>query len=247
MGGQERVALDLAGAQVRRGHEVSAVSLAPLPHGVLADEFRARGITLHSVPKGASFDLRTVARLARWLRSSRIDVVHTHNPQPLAYGAPAGRLARAVVVHTKHGVNPERGRKLWLRRFGGHLADAYVAVSDATGRFAIRDLPPFAYALRATATDHGWGSGEMRVPGGDEPTIVLARERPAVHARDRERAERAQVAGARREAFRHHLGERAEHEGAIRARLELQRLVAGDGVRQRESYNGNEEQDRNHP
>ena len=139
MGGQERVALDLAGAQVRRGHEVSAVSLAPLPHGVLAGEFQARGIALHSVPKGASFDLRTVARLARWLRSSRIDVVHTHNPQPLAYGAPAGRLARAVVVHTKHGVNPERGRKLWLRRVGGHLADAYVAVSDATAEVARRN------------------------------------------------------------------------------------------------------------
>jgi len=139
MGGQERVALDLAGAQVRRGHEVSAVSLAPLPHGVLASEFQARGITLHSVPKGASFDVRTVARLARWLRASRIDVVHTHNPQPLAYGAPAGRLARAVVVHTKHGVNPERGRKLWLRRVGGHLADAYVAVSDATAEVARRN------------------------------------------------------------------------------------------------------------
>lgn len=136
MGGQERVALDLAAAQARLGHEVSAVSLAPLPHGVLASEFLARGITVHSVPKRASFDLRTVARLARWLRSERIDVVHTHNPQPLAYGAPAGRLARAVVVHTKHGVNPEGGRKLWLRRIGGHLADAYVAVSDATAEVA---------------------------------------------------------------------------------------------------------------
>lgn len=52
-----------------------------------------------------------------------------------------------------------------------------VAVSDPTGRFTIRDLPPFAYALRASATDHGWGFGEMQVPGGDEPTIVLARER----------------------------------------------------------------------
>lgn len=136
MGGQERVALDLAAAQVERGHSVDAISLAPLPHGVLASEFERRGITLHAVPKGASFDLRTIARLAKLLRDRRVDVVHTHNPQPLAYGAPAGRLARAVVVHTKHGVNPERGRRLWLRRIGGHLVDAYVAVSEATAAVA---------------------------------------------------------------------------------------------------------------
>jgi glycosyltransferase involved in cell wall biosynthesis len=136
MGGQERVALDLAAAQVRRGHEVCVITLAPPPHGALASEFLARGVAIHSVPKGPSFDLRLIVRLARLLREERIDVVHTHNPQPLAYGAAAGRLARTAVVHTKHGVNPDRGRRLWLRRVGGHLAHAYVAVSPATADVA---------------------------------------------------------------------------------------------------------------
>lgn len=136
MGGQEKVALDLAAAQVKRGHLVAVVSIAPLPHGVLAREFEARGVAVHSVPKGPSFDVGLTLRLARFLRRERIDIVHTHNPQPLAYGAAAGRLARAGVVHTKHGVNPDRGRRLWLRRAGGHLAHAYVAVSDATAKVA---------------------------------------------------------------------------------------------------------------
>jgi glycosyltransferase involved in cell wall biosynthesis len=136
MGGQERVALDLAAAQVRRGHEVCVITLAPPPHGALASEFVARGVAIHGVPKGPSFDLRLIARLARLLRDERVDVVHTHNPQPLAYGAAAGRLARTAVVHTKHGVNPDRGRRLWLRRLGGHLAHAYVAVSPATADVA---------------------------------------------------------------------------------------------------------------
>jgi glycosyltransferase involved in cell wall biosynthesis len=41
-------------------------------------------------------------------------------------------------------VNPAIGRKLWLRRFGGHLAHAYVAVSDATAEVARRnhECPP---------------------------------------------------------------------------------------------------------
>lgn len=139
MGGQERVALDLGAAQVKRGHAVAAVSLAPLPHGVLAEEFAARGISIHSAPKGAGFDLGLIVRLARLLREQRIDVVHTHNPQPLAYGASAARLARAAIVHTKHGINPDRGRRLWLRRAGGHLVDAYVAVSEATAEVARRN------------------------------------------------------------------------------------------------------------
>ena len=40
VGGQERVALDLAAAQRARGHTVIAVSLAPPPEGPLAEEFR---------------------------------------------------------------------------------------------------------------------------------------------------------------------------------------------------------------
>lgn len=136
MGGQERVALDLAAAQVKRGHDVAAVSIAPLPHGELAARFEAEGIRVLAAPKGEGFDAGLVGRLAKVLRDARIDVVHTHNPQPLAYGAPAGRLVRATVVHTKHGRNPERGRRLWLRRATGHLAHAYVAVSEATADVA---------------------------------------------------------------------------------------------------------------
>lgn len=155
MGGQERVALELAGAQVRSGHAVAAVSLAAAPHGVLADAFRARGVAVHGVPKGRAFDPTVIARLARLLRHEGIDVVHTHNPQPLAYGAPAGRLAGAVVVHTKHGINPDRGRRLWLRRLGGHLAHAYVAVSDATADTARqnRECPPSRLHVVANGVD----------------------------------------------------------------------------------------------
>jgi glycosyltransferase involved in cell wall biosynthesis len=136
LGGQERVALALAGAQVTMGHRVHALSLAPPPDGELASDFAQRGVALHTVPKGAGVDLLLIARLAALFRRERLDVVHTHNPLPLFYGAPAGRLAACAVVHTKHGVNPDGGRRLWMRRVGGRLAHAYVAVSEATARVA---------------------------------------------------------------------------------------------------------------
>ncbi|HWU89684.1 MAG TPA: glycosyltransferase, partial [Kofleriaceae bacterium] len=91
VGGQERVALDLAIGQIARGHEVSAISLAPAPDGPMAEELARAGASVGRVPKGPRVEPSLVLRLARELRHRRADVVHTHNPLPLIYGAPAGR------------------------------------------------------------------------------------------------------------------------------------------------------------
>jgi len=132
VGGQERVALDLAIGQKQRGHEVSVLSLAPEPDGVMAKEFADAGISVGRVPKHGGLDPTLVPRLARELRRRKVDVVHTHNPLPLIYGAPAARLAGAAAIHTKHGVNPgSRGHRM-LRRAAAQLTHAFVAVSDTT-------------------------------------------------------------------------------------------------------------------
>ena len=145
VGGQERVALDLAIGQRARGHLVSVISLAPSPDGAMADEFTAAGIATHRVAKrDRGLDATLVPRLARTVRSLGADVVHTHNPLPLIYGAPAGRLARAVVVHTKHGVNPGGRGQRFLRRTAARLVRAFVAVSPTTAEQATpqRDCAP---------------------------------------------------------------------------------------------------------
>jgi glycosyltransferase involved in cell wall biosynthesis len=129
IGGQERVALELGAGQVAAGHDVSVVSLAPPPDGPLVDAFRARGVAVQRVPKRSGIDLTLTLRLALQFRRARLDVVHTHNRMPLIYGAAAGKLAGATVVHTRHG--PGRGSRgeQWLRAGAGRLVDAYVAVS----------------------------------------------------------------------------------------------------------------------
>ena len=132
VGGQERVALDLAIGQRARGHRVGVISLAPPPDGAMVDEFREHGIAIDRVAKRDGLDASLVPRLVRALRRYRADVVHTHNPLPLIYGAPAARLAGAAAIHTKHGVNPgSRGHRL-LRRAAARLTHAFVAVSDTT-------------------------------------------------------------------------------------------------------------------
>jgi glycosyltransferase involved in cell wall biosynthesis len=141
IGGQERVALDLAAGQRALGHRVIAVSLAAPPDGALAADFAAAGVATDRLDKGGRVDLTLPGRLARLFARERVDVVHTHNPQPLIYGAPAAKLfrPRRALVHTKHGANPEPPRRVWLRRAAGRLADAVVAVSDVTAEVARRN------------------------------------------------------------------------------------------------------------
>jgi len=133
VGGQERVALDLAIGQRARGHRVGVLSLSPPPDGAMADELDSAGAEVGRVPKqGRGIDPTLVFRLARELRARRADVVHTHNPLPLVYGIPAARMIGATAIHTKHGKNPSGRGNLLLRRAVGHLAHAFVAVSDTT-------------------------------------------------------------------------------------------------------------------
>ncbi len=143
VGGQERVALDLAIGQQARGHHVSVLSLAPAPDGAMADEFAEAGIAVGRVEKRGGLDPTLVPRLAMELKSRGADVVHTHNPLPLIYGAPAARLAGAAAIHTKHGKNPGSRAHMMLRRAAAQLAHAFVAVSDATAAQAReqRDMP----------------------------------------------------------------------------------------------------------
>jgi glycosyltransferase involved in cell wall biosynthesis len=136
LGGQERMAVDLARAQRASGHRVMAVSLAPAPEGPLAETFLEAGVKALTVPKRAGFDVTLPIRLGQLFLREGVDVVHTHNPQPLIYGAPAGRFAGAALIHTKHGRNPDSLRRRLLRRAAAKLVDAYVAVSPSTAEVA---------------------------------------------------------------------------------------------------------------
>jgi glycosyltransferase involved in cell wall biosynthesis len=137
MGGQERVALDLATAQHARGHQVLAISLSDAPDVSLADSFRAAGIRTECVAKhGGSVDPTLAVRVSKHLRSGGVELVHTHNPQALVYGSPAAALAGAACVHSKHGVNPDPSRRMWLRRAASKIVDAYVAVTPSLARIA---------------------------------------------------------------------------------------------------------------
>jgi len=155
MGGQERVALDLAVGQRAAGQRVMAVTLESGDEGPLGAEFRARGAEVAHLRKRPGFDASLILRLRRLFREHRVAVVHTHNPQPLIYGGPAARASGAVLVHTKHGVNADSDRRLWMKRAAGLLVDAFVAVSEPTADVArrIRECRPGRLHVIANGID----------------------------------------------------------------------------------------------
>lgn len=135
IGGQEVMAADLASRQKTMGHGVFAVSLSPnkTRH---EQRLKENGIATFTVGKRSGFDVTLPLRLARLFSQLGADVVHTHNPQALIYGAPAGKLIGAAVVHTKHGANPDRTRRVLLRRAAALCTSAYIAVSETTAEVA---------------------------------------------------------------------------------------------------------------
>lgn len=134
MGGQERLILSLSRALSARGHDVSVLSLTP--GGELRAEF-APAVRVLDATRHAGFDPLLPLNIARTFMAARPDVVHTHNPSPMFYGATAARAALVRrVVHTKHGANIYGPRSLLAARVLVHGLSAFVAVSEGTADVA---------------------------------------------------------------------------------------------------------------
>lgn len=125
IGGQERLVVRMLRGLAARGHDVELVTFTR--GGDLRSEV---DVPVHEVVRRErGVDPTLHARLLRLFRARRPDVVHTHNPAPLFYAAPAAKLAGARTVHTKHGKSASR---LFVR-----AVDHFVAVSRETAATAV--------------------------------------------------------------------------------------------------------------
>ncbi len=154
MGGAERVVLDLATAQRAKGHEVLVCCFSDeVGGGALAGAFADASIPVHVIAKRQGLDWTLSARVAAALRRLQIDVVHTHNSQPLFYAAAAARLSGHVVVHTKHGEGHLVGKRgMFLRRLGAPFVNQFVTVSKKTAEHArVQRAYPFPSRIQVIA------------------------------------------------------------------------------------------------
>lgn len=132
-GGLERVVQQLAIGLQKAGHKTS---LACLDHtGVMADGCRFDTVWTGHIKRGAlPVDLSCLWRLRKFVRSQEIDIIHSHNPQPLIYGTLIHLLTGVPAVHTVHGrgkaEDPKQQRKAFIRRNCARFIKKMVAISD---------------------------------------------------------------------------------------------------------------------
>ncbi len=125
-GGQERrIAAEMAGMRAR-GHRVV---LATRPSCRLRKEVTKDGVEVLELDMKGKFDLATIRRLARFIKTERIQVVDTHSGIDSWVGGLAAKLAGApVLVRTRHLNNPLK--RHWLN-FVHYLPDRIVTCGEA--------------------------------------------------------------------------------------------------------------------
>ena len=173
--GGQMVALRLAQAARAAGHDIRFVSPSD---GAFLDLVRSDGMPADVVPIGSALDLRAMARIARLLRRSRVDLVHAHGHFAVnVVTRVAGRLAGVRVLSHMHIENafraggPSRTAQIALDNATARLCFAIVAVSDATRLVLIRQGYP---ADRLVTVHNGIEPAAQAEPVclADGPTIL---------------------------------------------------------------------------
>lgn len=133
-GGAERIVYELAKGLPRERFAVRVCSLRPAS-GAVAGWLREAGVPVHSLEMCCKWDASAIFRLARLLRSEKIQVLHSHlfHATFLARLAAGPGLRRVNTVHI-----PERRRRpwrFWLERWTLGRNERVVCVSEAVRRF----------------------------------------------------------------------------------------------------------------
>jgi glycosyltransferase involved in cell wall biosynthesis len=103
--------------------------------GTLGDELRAEGFAVQVLGRRPGLDLRTVWRLAAWLRHERVDLLHAHQYTPCFYSL-AARLCyrRPALLFTEHGrpvPDYPRRKRIIVNRLLLERRDRIVGVGNA--------------------------------------------------------------------------------------------------------------------
>lgn len=130
IGGLEKLLVEFARHTDRNRFELKFVSFSG--RGALADDIESAGWQVVTLNQEEGLRPGAVLRVAALLRTWQADILHTHDPKTLVYGAPAARIARvAHIVHTCHGNGlapfPRAARAFSMAFW---LADKMVCVSD---------------------------------------------------------------------------------------------------------------------
>lgn len=127
-GGAENMVASLAAGLRARGHDASIITDQP---GWMTDRAQAAGVPVWIETQAPGIDLKWIGRLARRMRTERIDVFHSHEFSMNVFGGAAALLARVphlATIHGRHYVT-ESPRRVMAYRLLRRLGVPIVAVS----------------------------------------------------------------------------------------------------------------------
>jgi glycosyltransferase involved in cell wall biosynthesis len=174
VGGLEKLLVEIARHIDRRQFSLHFVSLGS--RGTLADDIEALGWPVSALELPQGVRPRIVWKLAHFIRSRKIDILHTHDDRPLIYGAPAARLAGVPCIHTKHyGVLPTNTRRrTFLTNLAARFVSDFVCVSGHSAESSQRGGVPAA-KIRTIWNGIDLGRFPFSGPRADGPIITVAR------------------------------------------------------------------------
>ncbi|HEY3383879.1 MAG TPA: glycosyltransferase [Vicinamibacterales bacterium] len=132
IGGLQRVVATLCRAVDQTRFDVRVLCLRAL--GPFTANIEQLGIPVTLIPQTGKTDYLSFLKVARILRSERIDVIHTHNTQPFIDGTLAALLSGVrTIVHTDHARDfPDKRRYMVAERVMATFAYRVVGVSEHT-------------------------------------------------------------------------------------------------------------------
>jgi len=138
LGGSERHLVRLAAGL--RASGVDARILEVFREGVLKEDMRKAGIPSECLNAGRGWGVSTFVRLWRWMKSAKIDVLHTYLFGFHLYaGLPARMLGVPVVLSSRREIAKwQKTKHLLLERLGNLCADKVVCCSKAARDWAIK-------------------------------------------------------------------------------------------------------------
>ncbi|HVH04374.1 MAG TPA: glycosyltransferase, partial [Myxococcota bacterium] len=184
VGGAERQLLELA-AGLDRAEFAATVCSLDSGHDY-ADAFHARGVPVLELPRKGSFDVQRLARLRRFVRAERPDVVHAFLVGPSVYTRLAciGLRPRPVMIVSERSI---QGRARFVVRNADRAlvrsADCFVANAEAVRTALLGHLSPSRPRIEVIPNGFdpepappGADRGELResLGVGPDETLVLA-------------------------------------------------------------------------
>lgn len=135
IGGLQQVIVNLCRTIDRERFDISVLCLRHL--GEFVPIVEKLGIEVVLLPqKQSGVDYLSFLKVAKLLREKKIDVIHTHNTQPLIDGTLGALLAGVkTIVHTDHSREfPDKRRYMFAEWLLSHFVYKMVGVSKPTSR-----------------------------------------------------------------------------------------------------------------